>query len=324
MRDCGADGLTFEQPAIVEDNHLLPRATMLKPVLHAVQLFLKGATGKDRQAKHYLSEHLLRMQLAYDQLQADYSTLEQKYNRLQQKQIDLTKCLSRSKTDTDELLNIADSEVSSLVTENEDLQRRLRQSETDKIALQDKNGSLLGKVAFLEQQLDLRNYQSDHATSEIRSVAEAIANGEAPAPGSGADSERDSDGDSLLSNQPFVDLSNLSIALVGGHETTYREVTEVLKQYGLKRCVHVPPHSIASHSRSQIKDKISNCDLVITITSYVDHSVAKCVKQLKDAQMLAGGSIRVSCHGKSGLVREVLEYFGDSMQSGSMRASGVL
>jgi cell division protein FtsB len=296
---------------------------MLKPVLHAVQLFLKGATGKDRQAKHHLSEHLLRMQLAYDQLQADYSTLEQKYSRLQHKQTDLTQRLSRSKTDTDELLNIADSEVSALISENEDLQRRLRQSETEKTALQDKNGALLGTVAFLEQQLDLRSYQSDSITSETRSIAELIADGETPL----LDPDASSD-DSLLSH-PLVDLSNLSIALVGGHETTYREVTEVLKQYGLKRCIHVPPHSIASNSRSQIKDKISNCDLVVTITSYVDHSVAKCVKQLKDAQMLAGGSIRVSCHGKSGLVREVLEYFGQSMQNspmqnGSMQTSSAL
>ncbi len=285
---------------------------MLKPVLHAVQLFLKGATGKDRQAKHHLSEHLLRMQLAYDQLQADYSTLEQRYSHLQNKQTDLTQRLSRSKTDTDELLNIADSEVSALLSENEDLQLRLRQSETEKTALQDKNGSLLGTVAFLEQQLDLRSYQSDSVTSETRSIAELIADGESPLLHPDADS-----GDSLLIDHSLIDLSNLSVALVGGHETTYREVTEALKQYGLKRCIHVPPHSIASNSRSQIKDKISNCDLVVTITSYVDHSVAKCVKQLKDAHMLAGGSIRVSCHGKSGLVREVLEYFGGSIQASS-------
>ncbi len=284
---------------------------MLKPVLHAVQLFLKGATGKDRQAKHYLSEHLLRMQLAYDQLQADHTTLEQNYKRLQQKQNDLTTCLSRNKTDIDELLNLADSEVESLVLANEDLQLRLRQSETEKAILQEKNGSFLGKIAFLEQQLDLRIYQHDSIDPTPRADGEK----------SFLNPDYDPDQTSLVYDPSpagydrSIDLSNLSVALVGGHETTYREVTEVLKQYGLKRCVHVPPHSIASNSRSQIKDKISNCDLVVTITSYVDHSVAKCVKQLKDAHMLAGGSIRVSCHGKSGLVREVLEYFGASIQT---------
>lgn len=291
---------------------------MLKPVLQAVQLFIKGATGKDRQAKHYLSEHLLRMQLAYDQLQSEYSALEQKYSRLQQTQRDLAQRLSRSTTDTEELLNLADSEVKSLVSANEDLQLRLRQSETEKSAFQERTGSLLGKVAFLEQQLDLRTYQQNSAqqnsTQQDSTDPTPRADGEKPF----LNLEENSD-ESISLYDLSIDLSNLSVALVGGHETTYREVTEALKQYGLKRCIHVPPHSIASNSRNQIKDKISNCDLVVTITSYVDHSVAKCVKQLKDAQVLAGGSIRVSCHGKSGLVREVLEYF-----SASIQPSGVL
>ncbi|EDX86702.1 hypothetical protein S7335_4408 [Synechococcus sp. PCC 7335] len=285
---------------------------MLKPVLHAVQLFLKGATGKDRQAKHHLSEHLLRLQLAYDQLQLEHSDLEQKHSRLQQKQIDLTQRLSRNKTDTDELLSIADSEVDSLISENEDLQLRLRESETENSALKESNGSLLGRVAFLEQQLDIRSYQNgsaEHSSTESKSGAIDTN------PFLGL--EDSSDESTSLYTLP-VDLSNLSIALVGGHETTYREVTEALKQYGLKRCIHVPPHSIASNSRNQIKDKISTCDLVVTITSYVDHSVARCVKQLKDAHMLGGGYIRVSCHGKSGLIREVLEYFSTSMQPSSV------
>ena len=66
------------------------------------------------------------------------------------------------------------------------------------------------------------------------------------------------------------------------------------------------------------RDKISNCDLIVTVTSHVDHSVSECVKQLKDAQVLAGECIRVSCHGKSGLVREVLNYFADPMRSSEM------
>nr|WP_228025021.1 DUF2325 domain-containing protein [cf. Phormidesmis sp. LEGE 11477] len=285
---------------------------MLKPVLHAVQLFLKGATGKDRQAKHHLSEHLLRLQLAYNQLQSEHSALEQKYSRLQQKQIDLTQRLSRNSTDTDELLSIADSEVKSLFSANEDLQLRLRKSETEKSDLQEEKGSLLGRVAFLEQKLDIAAYQQDD-TYHDRTDPSPVANGEKPFL-----NLEDNSAESTLAYNSAIDLSDLSIALVGGHETTYREVTEALKQYGLKRCIHVPPHSIASNSRNQIKDKISNCDLVVTITSYVDHSVAKCVKQLKDAHMLAGGSIRVSCHGKSGLVREVLEYFSASMQPSSV------
>jgi hypothetical protein len=182
------------------------------------------------------------------------------------------------------------------------LQTRLRQSEADKDDLLAEKGHLIGELAVLQQQIALRNYQTD-ATSPA-----------ATSPAAATSSE-----DLFLSN-PIdyfvnIDLSNVSLALIGAHETTYREVKAELKQYGLKRCIHVPPHSIASNSRQQIKDKISNCDLIVTVTSYVDHSVSKCVKQLKDTQMLAGECIRVSSHGKSGLVREVLQYFENPLGS---------
>lgn len=285
---------------------------MLKPVFQAVQLFLKGATGKDRQDKQHLSEHLLTLQVAYDKLQkkqdalqTQNSRLKRECDRLQQSQKDLTARLKRHQLDIDELINVADTDAKDLTHENEDLQLRLRQSEEAKETLQNTNATLLGKLAVLENQLNIRNYQSED--SQPTAAAPAYTSST-----------------SVLT--PFtddtsfeqVDLSNISLALIGGHETTYRTVTEELKQYGLKTCVHVPPHSIASNSRNQIKEKISNCDLVITITSYVDHSVSKCVKQLNDAKMLAGECIRVSCHGKSGLVREVLQYFADPLQPSEM------
>ncbi|MEL6939106.1 MAG: DUF2325 domain-containing protein [Cyanobacteria bacterium J06598_1] len=280
---------------------------MFKPVLQAVQMFLKGATGKDRQAKQHLSDHLLTLQVAYDQLQQQHDGLKQKHTQLQQRfdrlqhsQSDLNQSLKRHKLDLDEFIDVADTDAKALSLEIEDLQQRLRQSEEEKEDVQNRNGVLIGRIAFLENQADLVSYQD---------VADV---GGDPAPR--ADGEKRSLNRSIDSAEP-VDLSDISLALVGGHETTYREVTKALEEYGLKRCVHVPPHSVESSDRNRIKDKISNCDLVITITSYVDHSVSKCVKSLKDTQMLAGECIRVSCHGKSGLVREVLQYFQGTLQS---------
>ncbi len=274
---------------------------MFKPVLQAVQMFLKGATGKDRQAKAHLSDHLLTLQFAYDQLQEQHSTLQQQHERLQQSQKDLQQRLHRHKLDLDEFIDVADTDAKHLSLEIEDLQNRLRRSEDEKDVLQTKNGLLVGKIAVLENDLTLRSYQSG---AETNSEPAPIVNDEPHA-------QLEVDAEVL----DCVDLSDVSLALIGGHEATYREVTKALKQYGLKRCVHVPPHSVASSDRSQIKDKISNCDLIITITSYVDHSVSKCVKSLQDAQVLAGECIRVSCHGKSGLVREVLQYFQRPLHS---------
>ncbi|MEL6606023.1 MAG: DUF2325 domain-containing protein [Cyanobacteria bacterium J06614_10] len=263
---------------------------MLKPVLHAFQMFLKGATGKDRQAKHHLSDHLFKVQVAYDQLQQQFDQLQLENERLLKTTDDLEKQLQRNQTELEELITLADTDAKFLISENQSLQLRLRDSEDEKESLQVARGQLLGRVAVLERQLDLEGYRT--------------GNGQATA-------NRAELGSVEAADFSEVSLANISLALVGGHETTYREVRKALRQYGLKRCIHVPPHSIASNSRQQIKDKIGNCDLVVTITSYVDHSVSKCVKQLKDAQLLAGECIRVSCHGKSGLVREVLQYFAE-------------
>jgi len=292
---------------------------MFKPMLQAVQMFLKGASGKDRQDKHHLSEHLLAMQVAYDQLQQKQDTLQVQNSRLQREcdrltrtHADLNTELKRHQLDLDELISVADTDAKDLAQENEDLQLRLRQSEDSKEALQNNNATLLGKIAVLENQLTLRSYQTTDIAAEPTKANDQRDSSKADSQAAVLSLLTDS------ASLEQVDLSNISLALIGGHETTYRTVTEELKQYGLKNCVHVPPHSIASNNRHQIKDKISNCDLIITITSYVDHSVSKCVKQLNDAKMLAGECIRVSCHGKSGLVREVLQYFADPLQPSGM------
>lgn len=274
---------------------------MFKPVFQAVQMFLKGATGKDRQAKQNISEQLLAVQIAYDQLQQQHSQLQQTCDRLSATNSDLQQRQIYLQKELDDFINFADTDAKELVAENQELQSRLRQSEDEKIELQNVNGTLLGKIAYLNSQLDLRSYQTAEDDEFSTTKENFRTEGEIVSVIASPDS----------ASADAVDLSNISLALIGGHETTYRKVTEELQQYGLKTCIHVPPHSIASNSRNQIKDKISQCDLVITITSYVDHSVSKCVKQLKDTQMLAGECIRVSCHGKSGLVREVLQYFAN-------------
>ena len=106
-------------------------------------------------------------------------------------------------------------------------------------------------------------------------------------------------------NQP--NLSEISIAIVGGHETTYHKVTGELVKYGLKRCVHIPPRS--ADNLSKIREKIRDCDLIVIVTSHVDHYVSNIVKHLKDRMLLSGEVIRVATRGKSGLVREVINYF---------------
>ncbi|MFK8183025.1 MAG: DUF2325 domain-containing protein [Phormidesmis sp.] len=254
---------------------------MLKSLIQPFQLFIKGASGKDRQLNQQLTQQLMRLQDAYNGLQAEYVALGQSYDNLKAKHVQLKSRydkLSSDQRDWNALLNYADSEAKELSTEKVQLRAQLKRLETEKT-------DLAGQVAVLEHKLGLREYSDEFEPSEASEL------------------------DLTLISNDSVDLSNVSLALVGGHETTHREVRDELKKYGLKRCIHVPPHSRESNNRHQIKDKISNCDLVVTITSYVDHSVVECVKKLKASHVLAGDVIKVHTHGKSSVVREVLDYF---------------
>lgn len=254
---------------------------MFKSLIQPLQLFIKGASGKDRQLNQQLTQQLIRLQDAYNGLQEDYAALGQRYDNLKAKHSQLKARydqLVADQQDWNALLSYADTETQELSAEKVQLRSQLKRLETEKT-------DLAGQVAVLEHKLGLREFSADFDPPE------------AP------------EADLELLNSDAVDLSDVSLALVGGHETTHREVRDELKKYGLKRCIHVPPHSRESNSRHQIKDKISNCDLVVTITSYVDHSVVECVKKLKANHVLTGDVIRVHTHGKSSVVREVLDYF---------------
>ena len=283
---------------------------MLKSLMQPLQLFIKGASGRDRQDKQQLSQQLLNLRAAYNQIQSESDRLRQ----AQVKQQTLYDAVQCDRNDLDTLLTYADKENQELIASNQKLRVHVQQ-------LEEKVQQLQSKLIYLDQKADILTYQQAEGSTEQdqREIAQSKACTHLQSSSQSTSAERtdlsrqSNSYPDTFSTEAFtaVNLSNVTLALIGGHETTHREVSEALKQYGLKRCIHVPPHSIASNSRSQIKDKISQCDLIVTITTYVDHSVVRCVKQLKEAQMLAGDVIRVSCHGKSGVVREVMAYFSD-------------
>ena len=269
---------------------------MFKSLIQPLQLFLKGASGKDRYKKQQIAQQLLTLQVAYDRLQRDYDKQSTDFDALQ-----------RDRNELNTLFNCADQENKELTAKNKGLRSQLKKLEED-------NQTLRSELIYRNQKDEISAYQNtpQNASAQL-SAGPSLKGRDAKGSAKGLEHLDNGAGIKNLASTAGLDedvnLSEVSLALIGGHETTHREVTEELKKYGLKRCVHVPPHSIASNSRNQIKDKISQCDLIVTITSYVDHSVVRCVKQLRDTQMLAGEVIRVSCHGKSGVVREVLDYF---------------
>ncbi|NEQ96293.1 MAG: hypothetical protein F6K30_06155 [Cyanothece sp. SIO2G6] len=111
------------------------------------------------------------------------------------------------------------------------------------------------------------------------------------------------------SHLPQLDLSEFRLALVGGHPSTRRGVIQELQMhYGLKHFVEIPRMSEANTSRNRVKSKIHRCNLVVLITGYMSHRLTEIVFSLKDAGMLAGDVLQLSCKGKSGVLRGILEH----------------
>ena len=175
------------------------------------------------------------------------------------------------KQDADELLRYADAEIAGLKRTNTGLAE-----EYDDLQL---------RVWELEQQVDeLLLYIAQLANPEDVLFVEAVSSG-----------------------QLAVDLSQLYLGLVGGHDATRRGVVDTLSaDYGLKRWVEVPPHWDSNIRKRGLKDKLQQCDLIVIITGYMNHSLTQAVFALKNSGSLRGEVVLLNFRGRSGVVREIL------------------
>ncbi|MEM8810951.1 MAG: hypothetical protein AAGF01_33500 [Cyanobacteria bacterium P01_G01_bin.38] len=108
---------------------------------------------------------------------------------------------------------------------------------------------------------------------------------------------------------PRVDLSELHLALVGGHDATRREVIrELTERYGLKKWVELPPFEHSSSGLVQIRPRLQRCDLIVVITGYMNHKLTDSINRLKASGALSGEVMLVNCRGKTGVIREILKH----------------
>ena len=118
-----------------------------------------------------------------------------------------------------------------------------------------------------------------------------------------------SNDESPATTYPRIDLSNLRLALVGGHPTTRRGVIQELQlNYGLRHWVEVPRMNESNTNRSKVKSKIGQCTLVVLITGYMSHRLTEIIFSLKEAGSLAGDVLQLNCKGKSGVIRGILNH----------------
>ncbi|MEA5466865.1 hypothetical protein [Leptothoe sp. PORK10 BA2] len=109
---------------------------------------------------------------------------------------------------------------------------------------------------------------------------------------------------------PTINLANWKLAFVGGHDATRRVVVEILHtDHGLiHKPVEIPPHRDASTSQKQLKQKLADCDLIVSIIGYSNHALTKSLQQLKDKNALKGDILTPNSRGASGVVRDILSF----------------
>jgi hypothetical protein len=149
------------------------------------------------------------------------------------------------------------------------------------------------QVWELEQQIaQLLNYiaqvEQHHGKTSGSQSGETSATGDNPSP---------------------ITLSTVYLGLVGGHPTTRQAVIEELStHYGLKRWVEIPPLREAKIRKSRLKRKLQNCTLIVIIADYMSHPLTHAINGLKAAGALIGEVVLLNCHGKSGVIRDILAH----------------
>ncbi|MGC1306431.1 MAG: hypothetical protein WA885_04320 [Phormidesmis sp.] len=300
---------------------------MLKSLIQPFQRLIHSASGKDRPDrrpdKKQLSQQLRRARIDHGCLQEDFNRLQQRYDELSQECLSLkleNECLQRDRAQIEAERDQCQSErdqykqdyeaikhdrgvVYKLAEEAENdleiCQMQLEETNRINATLKTRSSALLGQVALLNQQLKLEFHQRQ--SDEALSAALAILSPDL--------AEADDPDPTLIEKLAQVDLSNISLALIGGHDTSRREIdAELSARHGLKRCISIPPRSVKRSSAQQIKEKICQCDLIVIITSHIDHSISHSVMNIKQSGGLAGDVIRTDSHGKSGVIREILSY----------------
>lgn len=106
---------------------------------------------------------------------------------------------------------------------------------------------------------------------------------------------------------PNLDLAHIILGLVGGHPATRKEVLEELSvYYGLESWVEIPPLREATIRKNRLRKKLRRCNLIVIIADYMGHPLFRSINGLRGSGALTAEVALLNCHGKSGVIREIL------------------
>jgi len=106
--------------------------------------------------------------------------------------------------------------------------------------------------------------------------------------------------------KPIIDLSSISIALVGGGEDTRRNIIQRLSQsYYLKEIREVPPTSEKYANTNSVRETIRGCHIIAVVTKYTGHNLTNIISNLEVRGNLEGEIIYLNTRGVSGISRDI-------------------
>ncbi|MEO0458556.1 MAG: hypothetical protein AAF152_18525 [Cyanobacteria bacterium P01_A01_bin.114] len=236
---------------------------------------LKQALAAFTQQQQALTDHEQRQQT----LTIENERLQQALTEAAQRQQALTIEREQLRQELNDLYDYSGRELQKLKSQIEALQKQAEDLQLNIFEVEDERDALLAQLASLPPE-----------TPEIPKTRQA---------------------ETVEISATKADLSKLHLALVGGHDATRREVIKELStQYGLnaKKCIELPPFDHGSLGKSRIKSKIQHCDLIVIITGYINHKQTDSINRLRDKGALSGEVLPINCRGKSGVVRQILDY----------------
>ena len=289
------ENLQQSQCAVVDLRHRIEAQEEEKQektrLLSALRQDLQNAQWRESEARSQgekLSQIITALTFERDQALQRFQELEQFHRAAVPNVEELSGALEAARTELEQTKQIQEIALE----ENTFLSNEIKCLKTEKEQLEQKCDDTQLQIWELEDQVKFyAEYSAESWKEQSKNVAAECVNSNfqaVPEP---------------------VDLSELSLVLVGGHQAVRREVIcELTKNYKLQNYVEIPPSSEAYISRSSVRARISNCDLIFIITEFIGHDLYYIISDLQNDGALTGQVMPLNCKGKSGIVRGIVTY----------------
>ena len=260
-----------------------------------------------------------------NRLSAQCSQLQASFNQSKQACVQLEQTLRRQQQASKAQLAIISQEKKDLISEKEQLYSALNALEHEVKNLERNNADYVGiasddakkYAAELKRERDtvsrlLRERGSLKAKLETclyQQPSEGCANDVA------VNDDETALNDTLPEALSSLDLSDVSVAIVGGHDNLHSYVTtKFQKDNGIrKNKIRTLSDDHSSSDLGHVKEKIQGCDFIFVITEYISHKLSRSVMELKKKGSLSGEVVRLDKTGTTAVIKSILSHIASQI-----------